>query len=793
MRTSVLAFTFLLALTSTACSTSTVQGESQPTTSFGPRQSPATEEAWIKSEVMTSITALAQGDGVPDASRVTVVDHVWSPATYLSLATPLFKRDAANEAPNDSELNTGSRLTTLTAATLLDENDRVSAALQASPRSPSAHEAAALLLGAFALREDGWLEDTRPALSRMSAHLTAAEVLRGARRESQDGVLARAVMLTLIGRQADALAILDTIERAPQSEAAQAWVHALRLRNTGDWRKARSIDAETMLERYEHGRALRERLGHDALLTYLDTVPEFARDVIDWARIAMVGSYTVEAGNLFTPANIGHELDESAAIWQRYHEGTAGEPQLLEALNAAPSTIATDGKRRVLDWGLWAGQQQRHLLQAAVTSWQHAGNFGGRAELGPELEHRFSALALFPIVQRWIAESPGAYELALTRARVLVERRPELVPQSAWTSLLEKPNFVTRAAAFPLDTVWFTPPVPTGTAFDLAQRSLRPGCQRPPTRAQALVYAKQRPYDHWAVWSNEWYAVDGTPTLAAVVRALNPLFDYDSRALLKMIEYMRLSDGERLGYAKQLCELVPAECDRLGQLHLAANRPREAVAAFERWVALTRDRVEVANGVLWLVRHYDSNRDAARAEAMARMAADVGSARGLDVLGEWLDRHGHHAEAEQIYRKISQRYSDAGYLLGSFLMRKAARTGNNADRAEAGEMLRDVFPSGVESLQRHALDATAQDGATFLTFGARAAAMGLRPSDVVVGIDGWRVRNAGQYLNAARFSYDPTMTFTVWRDGRYTDVKANVPERLLGTTFTDYRPTRQAR
>jgi S1-C subfamily serine protease len=81
----------------------------------------------------------------------------------------------------------------------------------------------------------------------------------------------------------------------------------------------------------------------------------------------------------------------------------------------------------------------------------------------------------------------------------------------------------------------------------------------------------------------------------------------------------------------------------------------------------------------------------------------------------------------------------------------------------------------------------ASTGVTFHTFGDRAAAAGLRRTDVIVAVDGWRVRNVSQYLAASRFVHDEKMTFLVWRDGRYQDLSARVPERSMGTRLKDYR------
>jgi S1-C subfamily serine protease len=87
----------------------------------------------------------------------------------------------------------------------------------------------------------------------------------------------------------------------------------------------------------------------------------------------------------------------------------------------------------------------------------------------------------------------------------------------------------------------------------------------------------------------------------------------------------------------------------------------------------------------------------------------------------------------------------------------------------------------------HALDATPADGVALGTFGRRAAVAGLKRTDIIVGVDGWRVRTADQLRVVSRLKFDDLITFTVWRDGAYKQVHARVPERWLGTRFVDHR------
>lgn len=73
----------------------------------------------------------------------------------------------------------------------------------------------------------------------------------------------------------------------------------------------------------------------------------------------------------------------------------------------------------------------------------------------------------------------------------------------------------------------------------------------------------------------------------------------------------------------------------------------------------------------------------------------------------------------------------------------------------------------------------------FTTFGRRAERAGLRATDVLVGIDGSRVRSDRQLAVVIRLALGDEMTFTVWRDGRYVTLPATLPQRWLGVTTAD--------
>ena len=756
---------------------------------IAPRASAAqtgTEQDWILSSVTAALEGMSGKTSLPAPS---VADHIWSPATYRAAAEAAFA-----PAPADEDLNVRTPLGTLTSEVLVAQNTRVSLVLEADMRKPAAHEAAALLVGAFALREaSAWFHDVRPSLSRMTAHLAAARALRRpSTDETIDGALARAVLTILVGRQREAMAMLDGIESKSKTDAERAWVRALRLRITGDWR-TKSPEGAPLLVLLEHGRAVRDRLGIDA---YLEFVEKHAADidVVDWARFAFdSGGLNIEAGHQ-TEDQLKGELAESLGIWMAVN-GLTEVPDasnLVKWLDARPAASPVERaggyvKVRVLDWGMWAAHQQRHLLHAFIARAYFADLFGDeelRASLFETVDENFSGLRLSPIALRWMAETPQQYKLALERARPLVRETPDLVPQRGWTLLLQKPDFADRAAAFPLDQAWFTPAVPAGTAFELEDRALRPGCPRPPTRQQAADWARDRPYDHWTQWGDQWLGVDGRPTVAAVRKAFGPLVDYDADAIRKLLDYMNLPPQEWLSAARSLCDLVPGTCDQLGDKLLLAGQTIEAARVYDKWADGSRDQIGVANGMTWIFRYHLANGRTARAEALARVAEEVASHRGLLVAAEWHERQGRADQAEQILRKLDERYDDSTPL-GTLFMRRALAAKDRALQAKAAELMRDAYPLGPQPLVMHALPAAAGDGVRFRMFGTRMEAIGFEPGDIIVGVDGWRVHDVDQYQAAIRFSYDEAVTFTIFRKGKYQPLRVRMPERWLGTSFVN--------
>src|SRR5262249_5454002 len=146
---------------------------------------------------------------------------------------------------------------------------------------------------------------------------------------------------------------------------------------------------------------------------------------------------------------------------------------------------------------------------------------------------------------------------------------------------------------------------------------------------------------------------------------------------------------------------------------------------------------------------------------------------------------------EEVFRSITERYPDAERFLAVHYLREALRTRDQELEARAAALAKEEFPRGFERASLSALSSPPTDGVVFTSFGRRVERTGLRREDVVVAVDGIRVRDYDQYMFAAQSSFEPHMRVIVWRDGRYQDIDAIVPQRWFGVTFGVYTPKPQ--
>ena len=269
--------------------------------------------------------------------------------------------------------------------------------LSVEPASPSAHEEAALLLAALALRESsGDFSDPRLALNRMTAHLAMATALSGstgAGTETELGPLTRAVLVVLAGRERDASAAVAAVRN-------DGWRRALQMRLTDDWRLLRNPTEATAFEKREWFRAMSKTIDTaTAMARYQEAFPD-EEPGFDWYHIAIESFEGPSDGYYFDETLLTREIDEIRSVRRRYGDSVLAVDL---ALNEPPRGLfGPEGEGpRVAGWSYWAGFYQRrlcdHLLKAdtyyrlALGMADRANGFSsiGDGELGRMILHPF--------------------------------------------------------------------------------------------------------------------------------------------------------------------------------------------------------------------------------------------------------------------------------------------------------------------------------------------------------------------------------------------------------------------
>ena len=706
-----------------------------------------------------------------------ITQHVWAPDAYTPVVAASFAGRGGSPVEDPSVLAT---LTNPASEVLQRENLRISKLLQEHPESPAAHENAALLLAAFAFREAANdFSDPRRVISRVTAHLAIARHLRST--PSITGRVADAALLTLVGRQREALEAIDQLH-AETAPGAAAWLRALRLRNTTDWRGTRDRRDLTVLEQLETLRAIQAALGNDGALNYLETLDEPPK-TISWVRLVLHSGFSVEAGNAFTPLAPALELREFREIAETFGDvpTASSQEEAIAALNAEPAASSIDpstGRVRVLDWGTWAASTQRHLMMELQRLHHHVGRQlglpGEAAQTARDLE-KYAGLALYPLLRRYLVSEPVEYEKALDGAVAMIRSRPELVPFQAWQRTLKKPAFWTGSVArVPALATWFAPITPAGTAYEIALRgfdSAPEGVYPRISHAEIARFRTIAPFVRMVVMANVIGRHGGYPPHSVLQSEYGEFAKYDLILARRVARFAAKDPAAYVPLMRQVGELDPSELASLGAYLADHGRDQQAEQVYEEWVERARDQVEIANGAHWLVRRYFTTGRPTKAEALARRAADVHSYGGLLTLADFHEWRGELAKARALYQAAADRYDNRIPVL-AFAMRHGERSGISDEATATIE--RELFPQGMRRVQWRELTGDPRLGISLVEVGEHGRSAGLRDNDIVVAVDGILVENEKQFRVARAATDSPEMRLVVWRKGQYLELSTAI-------------------
>lgn len=716
--------------------------------------------------------------------RLKVGDYIWSPALYAPVAAELLGAAAVGGPPADpaAESETLRALTRPRTDVMVSESQRVSAALAARMTDVAAQEDAALLYAALGLREwSGQFYDNHGALCRLAAHLAMAASLRKDTAPGLSARIAEETLQTLAFRdQLGVLSRLDALAATKPPAATQAWIRTLRMRNTEDWRILATPETATLLERREHLIWVYSKLGDSLALEFLDRT--HLDELPDWGSIILYGAYSVEAAGRFVPSGLQAVLED--AQHTPLGLGVApGPKQLVHALNTEPAAGPVrlkDGRPliEVLDAGTWAAFTQRHLLhhvESDVVTMREWWSQDKEAEQQRvRLEAMFGELRQWPLAARRMATERNAYAAAMRAALPLLAARPDWIGRHKWDSLLCPPTFPADTFAVPPMESWYKPLFPAGTYFEWPKK-LRESDGQLLIRGPALQQMRDA-LPHYTQLAEA--VVDdrlgSKATAADLRREFGPMVDFDLNLMIRVAEASKDDPAEYKRRYRRIGALNPERLEILAKYLADRGEKKEAAATYEEFAAHTRDRVTVCNSMYWVINYYEDQGNQKRALEIAQQAAEVYCAEGLVNLADLYERRRQWKDAEEYYRRYAERYDHDRVLLG-FYLRHEQLVGHKFDEARHRELLARFFPKGLEKVGSDPAEPP-PDGVILVGHSEEATKATLRAGDVIVALNGYRVRTYDQYRVVRTLSMDPELKLTLWR-GKALHITARPPNR----------------
>jgi len=747
----------------------------KPAILSGPYQ---TEQAWAVGEIAADIAemaALAARQPRPAAVPAPAGVTPWMPEQLVAFASDRLGPAPAKGASGATLSPQYPLLIDLTPAALVRASASVSAALKRDMRADAGHESAALVLGAFGLREAAaGLSDVRWVLNRMTAHLAIAAALRaGETAASLDGRLAHATLLALSDRDASTLSALAQIPEATADAALGAWLRGLRMRVTQDWRITPQPATASRLEKLEYFRARRSSMNGRRAGEELAELREPV--AADLGRIVQSFSWAVEDGNDFVLPALALELMEFSDV----HRLVRGKPLPSDlpaaVVNVRAARLVTADGPQVVGWGAWAEFFQRHIgSYIGQVDNLHRRMHGSPAiadQVKRALDIQFAHLTLFPVASAHRTKGRGT-EADLTYIRPAIDlavRAPELITYDFWAFLDMGSRYEMVAHAMPSRTPWFALPT-AAMPYEAGTRTVDTIGRIPLPALEALV--AEASSDKWLMSR----ALRPRPKNQALVDLVFTLLRARNAYDLWAIDVAANGSRDvaaRITWRRHGCSLAASQCLTLAWLLANTGDQAAAAAEYERvFKDPALDQVMMSNASWWLVAYYERNRQIDRALDLAERSAAVGSARGIITLARFYERRGRSDEARVLYEGLSDRYQSRGDEWLGFLYRQAVVRGRVTEQTEYARVLNARFPDGLRPVPA-AMTAQPAAGVFINRDSAESQRLRLQAGDIIVGLDGWLVKSKEQYQAIMAFADDGVKhKITAWRGVLFT-VEAN--------------------
>jgi tetratricopeptide (TPR) repeat protein len=722
---------------------------------------------------------------------------VWDPESYEPLFAKIFSAYPikGTAAAPQSELSIVSRLTDFNARALQEENSRLEKMFRTNFVSAEAHLEAAVLLGAFALRDFAKeFYDVRSELCELTVRIGFATKLGSTPAATRDDPLhqlAEAMLFTGMQNQVEAL---KRIERLSSAEPMVRWKRALHARVTGDFRSLREV-SRTVLEEVMFFHAYCNSVG---IPEAWELVPTNRKSRLgDLVAIGYTYGPSVEMGHFFGEVGVPL-LGEEIKTVHRNFELKGGET-LENLLPEDFTTVRTGETLFPISPGLWSYHLQRQLCHLLYSHFRFLRRSLGMPEEAmsyrSQLGSNFSQLRLFPWMARLMVQSKEEHHAAVDQIVDLWFKEPFFIPPSLRNQMFfnweKSPLYLPKKLYTDLFGKHGPPP---GTAYDpLPVAGIESGSSGAEGQALWNYLFTIAPYDRTVI---RFYIENGGRNwndYATVRKAYEAVLDFSPRAMNEVAK--RAATADPTAYV-QLLEKA-SEFDSRGYFQLGhhyANQGKEAKAleCYEKGIQESKDEVHLANNVNWLVFYYERNGMPAKAEALADRAAEAYSFSGLGTRADLHEYRREWGKAFEYHQKMAERYGNKEYLV-KYVLRYKLSTGNTDRDQILKENEKLIFREGKSSVTLASFNRPPRSGIQFGRSSDHLAAAGLTTNDVVVAIYGFRVENVEQYSYLRDVTPEPSLNLIVWDGSAYKEVVASPPGKKFGSPVITYSPPKRFR
>jgi tetratricopeptide (TPR) repeat protein len=510
----------------------------------------------------------------------------------------------------------------------------------------------------------------------------------------------------------------------------------------------------------------------------------------EWSSRIMAGSISVEDGHRWAGRALVTELEQCAAEYRAYRGQVLQEKDLANALNARWQELTpSKSTLQVLGWGAWAELRQREVCELVEETFYWMNELLGVPDDAQNFRRKVTkqlgAIELFPLISFDESDAPNGKADWDDKIRRLMAAHPEKLTFARWGKIREplmrnRPTREVLTSIAPM-LAWFPQTFLEGTAYDSLRRRDSELLGRPPKELERLKQIA--PYDFNICWASLRRSTNFRPTFEQTTAEFSELGGYNLQAMHTVAESAKNDPERYVRLYESICRVDPDRYVNLGDYLQNQGYVEKAVRAYQNAFDHAPDRVRVSNNCEWLVNYYFDHGRKDEAFAIAKYAAEVYSASGLETMARLLERTGDLEGAEEYFKKIEERYSGHSDTT-LFYLRNQAKSARYAAAAKEG--VARMFPHGIESASLNNLLVPPRDGVVVSGSSNVTLRIGLQPGDVLAGIDGQRIHNRKQYYFVRDGSNNPNISYIVWRNGKYLEIKANLPGRQIKATIEDY-------